>query len=82
MAIPQEDLDRRMDYHPPETVERRAEHESVRSIVKRTAEQLNQLIPDGREKALVITGLEEVMFWANAAVARQDASTAPVSPAF
>jgi len=32
--------------------------------------ELNEIIPDGREKSLAITHLEEVMFWSNAGLAR------------
>jgi hypothetical protein len=29
------------------------------------------MVPEGREKALALTNLEQVMFWANAAIARE-----------
>lgn len=32
---------------------------------------LDELLPDSREKALALTALEQAMFWATAAVARQ-----------
>lgn len=35
------------------------------------ADWLNNHTPDCREKSLAITKLEEVMFWANAAIARK-----------
>jgi hypothetical protein len=37
---------------------------------RQLADALNESLPEGREKAVVMTKLEEVMFWANAAVAR------------
>ena len=47
-------------------------HQTVRNKLHRVALELNDLIPDGREKSLMITKLEEAMFWANAGIARQD----------
>lgn len=66
---PQE-LEHRFDYHPANTDDRRLRHENVRASCNDLADALNELIPDGREKALAITKLEEVMFWANAGIAR------------
>lgn len=59
-------------YHPANTQERRDAHESVRDLCTQLALNLNDIVPEGREKSLVMTTLEEVMFWANAAIARQD----------
>lgn len=64
------DLDHRFDFHPATTDEKRAEHGSVREACKALGHQLDESLPGGREKALAITKLEEVMFWANAAIAR------------
>jgi hypothetical protein len=44
-------------------------HEDVRKAVIDLAVELNSKLPEGREKALVITKLQETMFWANAAIA-------------
>jgi hypothetical protein len=59
------------DHHAPDE-DRAKDHANVRALLKRTAQTLALNLPDGREKSLVITHLEEAMFWANAAVARQD----------
>lgn len=65
------DLENRFEFHPATTDERRGEHEFVRNHCGVLAELLNERLPEGREKALVMTKIEEVMFWANAAIARQ-----------
>lgn len=64
------DLDNRFEYHPPLTEQRRRDHETVREYCRTLAESLNRILPEGREKSLAITHLEETMFWANAALAR------------
>lgn len=57
-------------YHAPDTAKRLA-HEGVRENCLVLAIYLNENIPgDSREKSLAITKLEEVMLWANAALAR------------
>jgi hypothetical protein len=44
----------------------------VRQACRRLADELNAKLPEGREKSLAITHLEEVMFWGNAAIARSN----------
>lgn len=46
-------------------------HSSVRDKCYALASELNHLLPPGREKSLALARLEEVMFWSNAAVARE-----------
>lgn len=65
------DLDRRFAYHPAETEEKRDAHAKVRGMCGNLAWELNELLPEGREKSLAITHLEETMMWSNAALARQ-----------
>jgi hypothetical protein len=64
------DLAWRFEYHPPTTEAEREAHQEVRNQLLELAQDLEALLPDGREKALTITKLEEAMFWANAAIAR------------
>lgn len=64
------DIDNRFDFHPATTQEKKNEHSSVRMWCKDLAFFINDNVPEGREKALAITKLEEAMFWANAGIAR------------
>lgn len=65
-----EELDRRFDFHPADTEDRQSAHMNVRTRCKSLARRIDELCPDGREKSLAITALEEAMMWANAAIAR------------
>lgn len=68
--IDPDDIANRFDFHPATTQEKRDAHTSIRQIVRRAADAINEQVPDGREKATAITKLEEAMFWANAGLAR------------
>lgn len=65
----QDELSSRFDHHPP-TGGKVEKHENVRYEFKQLAIDLDHWLPDGREKSLVFTNLEQAMFWANAAIAR------------
>lgn len=65
-----DDLERRFSQHTPSEAKIMA-HKNVRSQCLRLARSLNG-IPEGREKSLAMTNLEQTMFWANAAIARDD----------
>lgn len=64
------DIENRFAFHAAPTQEKRDAHTSIRQQCRQLANALNAVLPDGREKALAITRLEEVMFWGNAAIAR------------
>jgi hypothetical protein len=69
----QSDLDNRFAFHPATIANNRGEaHASVREQCREMATFINALVPEGREKSLAITHLEEVMMWANAAIARSE----------
>lgn len=64
------DIGNRFSFHPADTTEKQEAHERIRSYCRELAETLNAELPEGREKSLAITHLEETMMWSNAAVAR------------
>lgn len=69
-----DDLENRFTFHPATKPETAAAHETVRGQCMALAGDLNDLLPEGREQSLAITNLEQVMFWANAAIAREKES--------
>lgn len=74
MAVPPIDRDevaRRFRHYPPPDEARTLAHVHARSTVAAAAGDLADSLPECREKSLAITALEEAMFWANAAIARQ-----------
>lgn len=64
------DLENRFSFHSADTKEKQDNHQYVRDLCSNLALELNRVVPEGREKSLAITHLEEVMFWANAGIAR------------
>lgn len=66
-----EEIIRRFTFHPADTTERRQAHEDIRSACLDMALMLHNMLPAGAEKQCAMVRLEEVMFWANAAIARQ-----------
>lgn len=66
----QADIDLRFDTHTPDE-EVMLSMRSVRLTTKSLAEHYNELLPEGRDKALAFTKLEEALFHATASLARQ-----------
>lgn len=66
------DIENRFAFHAAPNQEKRDAHTSVRQACRQLADKLNESLPEGREKSLAITHLEEVMFWGNAALARMN----------
>lgn len=64
------DILKRFGYHGapnPQTVKA---YEQIRGIARDFAYDIDERCPDCREKSLAMTKLEEVVMWANAAIAR------------
>lgn len=67
MANPDE-INRRFVYRAP-TTETRPRHEAVNALMLETAHALDELLPEGREKSLALTHLQDTRMWANTAIA-------------
>ena len=65
------DIDTRFTYHAPKAGQPE-QYEELRGRARALAHYSNLVVPDGREKSLALTKLEEFVFWANAAIARND----------
>ena len=65
-----QELIHRFGYHPPKTPTKIQDHEDVRAHACSLAIEFERMLPEGREKAVAMTKIEEAMFWANAAIAR------------
>jgi hypothetical protein len=65
-----QEIETRFAYHPPSSDEIAGAHESVREVCVTLARVLNYMLPEGREKSLAITHLEDTMMWSNKAIAR------------
>lgn len=65
-----EELKKRFSYHKPKNEEVTNQHELIRHECLKLAEIIIRGVPTGREQALALTHLEEVMMWANVGIAR------------
>lgn len=65
------DLDRRFTYHPPHG-DQATRYETLRGEARVVARAILVLTPKSREQSLALTKLEEAVFWANAAIARNE----------
>lgn len=65
----QNELKKRFTYHAPKK-EDGSKFEMIRTTALNFAKFINEECPEGREKALALTKLEEVVMWANAGIAR------------
>jgi hypothetical protein len=66
-----EQIEHNFSYHPPKG-DQSERYISIREKAMVFAKWLDEYCPPSREKSLAITKLEECVFWANAAIARNE----------
>jgi hypothetical protein len=64
-----EQIEKTFTYHAPKEGQP-AKYEHIRGMAKELAYTFDYNCPNSREKSLALTKLEEAVFWANAAIAR------------
>lgn len=67
---PHEKIDYNLTTHPPKNALVSARFDAVTALTKEFAHAMEDILPDGREKSVVHTKIEEASMWAKAAVAR------------
>jgi hypothetical protein len=65
------ELQKRFTYHKPKEGQPER-YEFIRDAAKSLAAVIVEETPESREQSLSITALEEAVFWANAAIARNE----------
>lgn len=65
------DIEKNFTYHKP-SEDKQSRYVEIRNTAKQMAYVIDNACPESREKSLAFTKLEEVVMWANAAVARND----------
>ena len=71
MALSKEDIRNRFTYHPPSPAGV-TRHGALTAAFVEIGLLIESTCPDGREKSLAFTKLEEAKMWASAAVARNE----------
>lgn len=71
MAFGHSDIQNRFGYHRA-NADSAPKHAEVRRTVEWLAKYWDDLLPDGRDKSLAFTALQEAMHWANSAIAMQN----------
>lgn len=61
----------RFTYHAPHG-DQPVRYEEIRAKASELAQFINERVPQSRELSLAMTKLEEAIFWANAAIARNE----------
>lgn len=66
----EEDLEHRFRHHILLDGDTKAKLQVCRTDLLSVAKTINKLAPEGQEKSLALTKLEEAMFWTGAAIVR------------
>jgi hypothetical protein len=66
-----EEMTKRFTYHSPKG-DQPERYAKIRAAAKAYAEVIDELCPDSREKSVAFTQAEDSVFWANAAIARNE----------
>lgn len=66
-----DELNHRFTYHPPKG-DQPQKYEKIRESARLFSHVIAKLTPVSREQSLAIMKLEEAVFWANAAIARNE----------
>lgn len=69
--ISQEEIENRFTYHKP-IGNQQQRYQDIRLMAKNLAVSIVEMTPESREQSLAFTKLEEAVFWANAAIARNE----------
>ena len=74
MTIPhlktEQQIENAFRYHRP-PAEAQEQMKELRQQFLELAKEINVLVPEGREKSLALTNLEQAQFWSNAGITRQ-----------
>lgn len=73
------DIDNIFTYHKPLTSQI-TRYEKLREDARMFAHTINNLCPGSREKSLALTSLQQVVMWANAAIAINEKEFDPAPP--
>jgi len=67
----EERLEKTFTYHPPKK-DQPERYELVRATAKSFADLILAMCPYSREQSMALTKLDEVVFWANSSIARNE----------
>ena len=65
------EYDKRFVFHPVKDGQA-SRYENIRAFARDFAVTIDAMAPDSREKSLAMTKIEEAVFWAIAAIARNE----------